>query len=64
MVHKLLAYNPKERISAADALMHPWIKKNSNVQIDKVIAKNTLENLRNFSVSLTKIINELREPPN
>lgn len=27
LVKKLLAYDPAKRISAADALMHPWIKK-------------------------------------
>ena len=26
LIKKLLAYDPKERISAAEALQHPWFK--------------------------------------
>lgn len=51
LVTQMLKYNSGERISAADALQHPWIKKYSGTIIDKQITKNTLNNLRNFSVS-------------
>lgn len=49
LVTLMLKFNPADRISAADALQHPWIKKYSNTLIDQNITKNTLNNLRNFS---------------
>lgn len=49
LVHKFLCYDPAKRISAAEALHHPWIVQNSVVKIDQNLAKNTLSNLKNFS---------------
>ena len=46
LVGKLLTYDPDKRISAIDALNHPWIKKMANVdKVNKEIAKRTLQNL-------------------
>ena len=55
LVNKLLAFDPKKRISAKDALQHDWIQKYSKIVIDQKLTKNTLNNLRNFSVSALKL---------
>jgi hypothetical protein len=48
-----LKYNPGERISAMDALQHPWIKKMASAEKLKTdVAKRTLANLKNFRVSI------------
>ena len=47
----MLAFEPKDRISAKDALQHDWIKNYSQIEIDQSVTKNTLNNLRNFSGS-------------
>jgi calcium-dependent protein kinase len=51
LVHKLLEYDPSKRISAAEALQHDWILEKSVVKIDTNLARKTLGNLKNFSVS-------------
>ena len=51
LVNKLLAFEPKNRISAKDALQHEWIKKFSQQTIDSRTTKNALQKLRTFSVS-------------
>ena len=48
LVNKLLLYDPKQRISASDALQHKWILKQSKQKLDKGITEITLNNLRNF----------------
>lgn len=49
LVKKLLTYNPVNRISAIDAMNHPWISQNSTVdRVDRNVAKKTLANLQNF----------------
>lgn len=51
MVRKLLTFDSAKRISAADALQHPWIKKQaSHDKVEKGIATKALSNLRNFRV--------------
>lgn len=52
LVHKLLERDPIKRISAAEALQHDWIKSKSIVKIDNNMARKTLSNLKNFSVSV------------
>jgi len=51
IINKLLQYEPGDRISAAEALQHKWIKEQSKIEIDKEITSKTLQNLKNFSVS-------------
>lgn len=46
LVTKLLTYNMDERISAFEALKHPWVNKFADTdRIDKTITKRTLQNL-------------------
>jgi len=55
LLNQLLEKDPKNRISARDALSHPWFKKEeftlSHIKLDK----NVLENVKGFKVS-SKII--------
>ena len=52
LVTKLLKYNPDQRISALDAMNHPWIQTNATIdKVNKEIASRTLQNLQNFRVS-------------
>jgi len=49
LVKKLLEYNPEKRISASEALQHPWIVNVAPANnVSKTVAKKTLDNLRNF----------------
>ena len=46
LVTKLLKYDPNERISALDAINHPWIQCNATVdKVNKEMANKTLQNL-------------------
>ena len=51
LINMLLQYEPNNRISAAQALQHKWIREQSKIEIDKEISNKTLQNLKNFSVS-------------
>jgi len=43
LVKQLLMYEPEKRISAKDALVHPWLKKMVTVEkVEKKLAINTL----------------------
>jgi len=42
IINKLLQYEPHNRISAAEALQHKWIREQSTVEIDKEISTKTL----------------------
>jgi hypothetical protein len=47
----LLTYDSEKRISALDALNHPWIKRKATVEkVNKEVAMKTLKNLQNFRV--------------
>ena len=51
LIKKLLDYDPAKRISAGEALQHPWIKiKGANEKVEKTLATKTLSNLKNFRV--------------
>ena len=52
LVSQLLKNNPEERITALDALNHPWIQENANIdKVTKEVATRTLRNLQSFRVS-------------
>ena len=47
----MLTVDPSARISAKEALEHPFIKNRpKTVKVDEIKAKRILENLRNFKV--------------
>jgi len=48
LITKLLTYDPDQRVSAEEALKHPWIEEMSSVQIDSSMAISALSNLKNF----------------
>lgn len=46
LVKKLLTYDSDKRLTALEALNHPWIKKNASIEkINKEIAMKSLKNL-------------------
>ena len=47
LINKLLTYAPDSRISAEEALQHPWIR-DSKAQVDSGAASNALANLKGF----------------
>ena len=47
LIKKLLTFKPEDRISAEDALTHPWIA-DMKVEVDAAAAGNALGNLRSF----------------
>jgi|JI10StandDraft_1071094.scaffolds.fasta_scaffold364048_1 calcium-dependent protein kinase len=47
LIKKLLTYDPADRISAEEALKHPWVKE-CKVELDAEAANNALSNLRGF----------------
>lgn len=49
----LLTYNPEERPSAAQALMHPWITELATLQVDESLAMSALDNLGKFNSDVT-----------
>lgn len=46
LVSKMLEFSPDNRINALDALNHPWIQNNAN--IDRVTAEVATKTLRNL----------------
>ena len=49
LVRKCLTYDPDKRISASDALAHPWFKKFAKAdKVKKSLASKALNNLKNF----------------
>lgn len=47
LIKKLLTFEPEDRISAEDALLHPWIQE-TKIEIDAEAASNALGNLNAF----------------
>ena len=50
ILKKMLTYDPERRISAPDALKHPWIVKKAYEDCDDDIIRDALINLKNFNV--------------
>lgn len=51
LIKRLLVYNPAERISAAEALLDPWIVKNASNKLEanrEIVA--CLENMKTFRI--------------
>ncbi len=46
----MLTYDPERRISASEALKHPWIVKKAYEDCDDDIIRDALINLKNFNV--------------
>eukprot|EP00347_Sterkiella_histriomuscorum_P000514 403375554 len=52
LVQKMLTFNPDKRISATDALQHPWLSTNiDSLQMNEVINSEALSNLRKFNAN-------------
>lgn len=52
LVKKMLEYNPEKRISAADALEHPWIEETARAteNVHKEAFQEVLRNLKAYKV--------------
>lgn len=48
LVTQLLTYDKETRVSAGEALSHPWIEKMCGSEIDSKVAKKALTNLSKF----------------
>lgn len=48
LINKMLVVDPNKRISAAQALQHPWIKKAAHEKINSTETELALSNLKNF----------------
>ncbi len=49
LVRKCLTYDPEKRVSASNALIHPWFKKFAKAdKVKKSLASKALSNLKNF----------------
>jgi serine/threonine protein kinase len=55
LIRKLLTYEPDKRISAEEALMHPWIKEKVVEKIDPNATKEAFRNLKAFRVKFISI---------
>ena len=51
----MLTYDANQRITAEDALQHPWIKKKVHENHDPTATLSALKNLKNFRVSLQRL---------
>lgn len=52
LIKQMLTYDPAQRITADQALVHPWIKKKVNEKIDPKTTVSALNNLRTFRVNI------------
>lgn len=60
LIKKMLTYDPKQRISAEQALVHPWIKKKVFEKVDEKSTIACLNNLRGFRVNTYCILKHYR----
>lgn len=51
LISKLMEKNTQQRISAVDALQHPWIKNKVKVTYNAELAKQAISSLHSFKVS-------------
>ena len=51
LISKLMEKDPNQRISATEALKHPWILKQVHKPFDKTLANNAIDNMKQFRVS-------------
>lgn len=52
LVQKLLTFNPEKRISAQDAMQHPWFAKFSKaVEMKDILNSEALKNLKDFNAN-------------
>lgn len=66
LVKKMMAFDPDKRLSALDALNHPWLTGNPADQVDAESARSTLADLSTFGAqhklqqaALTYIVSQL-----
>ncbi len=48
LITKLIAFESNDRPSAEEALKHPWITEISIQQLDSLVAKDALQNLKKY----------------
>eukprot|EP00828_Plagiopyla_frontata_P012227 TRINITY_DN16948_c0_g1_i1.p3 TRINITY_DN16948_c0_g1~~TRINITY_DN16948_c0_g1_i1.p3 ORF type:complete len:173 (+),score=31.27 TRINITY_DN16948_c0_g1_i1:115-633(+) len=51
LLYKLLTYNPEERISASEALQHPWIIDKTKHDNNNQFIKNSLSSLQKYQAN-------------
>ena len=66
LLKKMLTYDPERRITAFDALNHPWVTKKAHEEFDNDEIMSALTNLKNFNIekklqqaAITFIVKEL-----
>ena len=56
LIQKLLVYNPENRISALEALEHPWIREQVVEHMDTQATMSAFKNLTSFRVNFPEIL--------
>lgn len=51
LIKKMLTYNYKQRVTAKEALNHPWFKNASTTTVDIDLMQESLKNLAKFSAT-------------
>lgn len=52
-ISKLLTFEPSQRVSAREALSHPWMENASRTPINSEVSRSILNNLTNFRAQLS-----------